>query len=398
MGTNQAKHKIRNYIIKSLVIALPVGGIVSYLFGPSGPVLKSLNIDLTFLLVPVIGYCVLWLLSRFSRVLIRPRPGPILAVILNGAALAFLSYFLLDQGVLLTHISPEAGDPGFLFDARHLAPWSVLYFAGFTATKLPVLFKTDSWEGLAAPGIAALGQILMGLSIWSSFAIFAHYWSAMNGIGLMFLAGMLVLAVSKLGAYGEKSGNRVVIDISRWLKVSTKRKFFLGLLIAAYVIFIRPAIFSHLPYAFLIEWIIMCIGSLFILMGIRGVIQKWYSLPVKEATWQKHIQQVNHIVDEDFNKLIVLQKDFVEAGSGNDLMPYLKQLLLNNRLNEDEISQTLQPLIEYHGKKIPWYTFGFWRRSLQRSNCDSRRLALGNVVNNLGKITHPVYQNNRRMR
>ena len=163
---------------------------------------------------------------------------------------------------------------------------------------------------------------------------------------MIFFVAVLASAISHLGNYGQNSNKLVLADASKWLKDGPAGKFFLGGLIAAYLIFIRPAIFSVFPYSYLIEWLIFCFLSWRIFSGVRGSLQKRYSVPLRESGWQKHIQKVNNLVDEDFLKLAILQKDYVETGFRRDLLEYLKQILLKNGTPDDEIRHTLSLIIE----------------------------------------------------
>ncbi len=224
------------------------------------------------------------------------------------------------------------------------------------------------------------------------FGIAAVSWPPAHKLGIILLAAILAVVVSYLGFYSRKVDNPVIADALAWLKAAPAGKFFIGGLIAAYIIFIRPAIVSISPYAYLIEWVIVCIVGWRIFTGIKNSLQKRYSRPFKESPWKKHIQKVDDLVDEEFDKLVILQQDFIEGGPRRNLLAYLKQALITNGFKEDEIGQSLRPLIEHSERRIPWYAIWFWRRRYRKLNQSRRRQALDDTVKNLGILSHPAHR------
>jgi hypothetical protein len=225
---------------------------------------------------------------------------------------------------------------------------------------------------------------LIGYSLWRAFNLFSNSWSAAAGMGTVLFVAMLSVAFSHLGAYGEKAGNLFLADISRWIKSGPIGKVFLGGTLAAYVIFIRPAIFSFSTSAYLIEWLIFCFVAWLIFEATKGGLEKQYVVPLKESQWLKHVQKVDDLRDEDFNKIVVLQEDFVEGGTRRDLLLYLKQVLVDNGKNEAEIGESLHLIIEHSDRQVPWYVFGWWKRRILRQNRLTRRKSLDNTIKLLG--------------
>jgi hypothetical protein len=215
-------------------------------------------------------------------------------------------------------------------------------------------------------------------------------WPPAGKLGIVLLAAISAVAVSNFGFFSGKVDNPVIDDALGWLKAEPVSKFFLGGVIAAYIIFIRPAIGSISPYAYLIEWVIVCFAGWRIVASINNSLQTRYSRPYKESPWRKHIQKVDNLVDEEFDKLAILQQDFVEGGPRRNLLNYMKQIMVSNGFEEDEINRSLQPLIEHSEGKIPWYAIWFWRRHFLELNQNRRRQALDYTVNNLEMLSHPA--------
>jgi len=212
--------------------------------------------------------------------------------------------------------------------------------------------------------------------MWQCYTAFSPSWPPAGGIGLVFLVAMLVLAVSSISSYGQRSLNPILVDAAYWLNEGPAGKFFLGAFIATYLIFVRPAIFSFFPSAFLIEWLVFCLVSWGIFAGIRNFLKNRYSRVLPESDWQRHVQEVNYLADEDFVKLVMLQKDYVENGERHRLLEYLKTILTRNGFYGDQIGGTLNPIARQKDIQAPWYLFGFSDGRCARLNRQNRRDSL----------------------
>jgi hypothetical protein len=379
----------RRHLIISLAFAAAACGTCFYIFSSFGPIFKYWHIDLSFLILPFLGYYILRLASRLSGGLVRSFRGLAAANVLNGLAFGFLSYFILSQALLFTRLPVMGKAQNFLTDITHMTTAALLISGGYIIYSIARLLTETPRDRLISPAGSAVGVILMGCGVWQCLNCFSPSWPPAGGIGLIFLIAAVFMAFSDLGNYGQDVSNQILSDFSKWLKEGPTGKFFLGGFIAAYLIFVRPAIFSIFPYAFLVEWLVFCLISWRIFDSVKNFLRKRYSQPLKESGWQKHVQKVNDLTDEDFIKLAVLQKDYVETGTRRDLLEYLKQILVKNGLNEKEIGNTLRPIIEHSDIKSPWYCIGFLRRRFNRQNRHNRRLSLKDTMQNLNMIAYP---------
>jgi hypothetical protein len=271
---------------------------------------------------------------------------------------------------------------GFFLNLSHMAIYVVLFIAGYTITRISNLLLTNSIERIIRPSIKASGIVMMGFGLWQGFDVFSAAWSPAGGIGLILLSSMLAVAVCCLGSYSENIRYTLLLDTLQWLKESPVAMFFIAGLIAADFIFIRPAIISLSPYAHLIEWAIICFIFWRIFSSLTGSLDKRHAAPVKETGWSKHVQQVDELFDEEFNKLTMLQEEYVYAGFRHDLMAYIKQMLMHNGLNDIEIGQAMLPIVEHTDRKVPWYAFWFWKNRILKENRQNRLKSLDETVLN----------------
>ncbi len=392
VDNNLAIHrKQRNRLIKSLVINLAAIGLVVYLLIPAGPIFSTGKTDLSFLLLPLVGYFVLRLASAFCLIYIASRAGYAAVCILRGAATAFLLFWLFDKAILLTRISMLAGLQKFLSGLTEIDGFAVLFVFGATLARVCGLYKMQTNEKYLGPLGISLGQFIMGFSLWRAVGYYSLYWKPLEGMGLILMIGMSALALSTLGLLGDKSGYPLMADFCTWLRSSPVGKFILGAALAAYLIFLRPILFKYVPYGFLIEWILLCLITWQIYRDIHNILRTRHTAVAVEQDWQKHVQQIDDLIDEDFDKIGLLQRDFVELGSRRALLNYLKQVLRNNNLTDDQINECLMNLIEYSDKKIPWYIIWIWRKRKIKLNLENRKRALQDTIHNLAEIAHPAY-------
>jgi hypothetical protein len=376
--------------IRPFIFAFIACGIFYYLFGSFGPIFKILNTDLSFLMLPFMGYYVLRLFSRLIGLAKPSRNLTACALILDGIAFSFFSYFFFHQTPLFAKVNNLDQYKWLFIEIQRLSIFSILFFAGLTVVRLSSLLKDTKWETRAYPAVLASGQIMMGIALWQSSAAFSQSWAPFKGIGLILFTGMLAVAISSAGNYGKKSRYPIIADISEWFKNGPTGKFFFGLLLAAYFIFLRPMIITATPWASIIEWLIVCIVSGIILFSIRMRLKDNYSLPVKESSWQAHVQEIDEFADEDLEKMVSLQQSFINLSSKGNLVELLQRILKENGLNEKEISNILAAISEYRDRKTPWFFFSFWKRRILRQNLKNRKQVLDNTIIKLESLIRPM--------
>jgi hypothetical protein len=379
----------RQQLTRSLVLCLIACIFTAAVFSPVGLVTRWTGIDLSFLLLPILGYCIIRLLSRPIAVTFFPVASEVLACVLNGAALALAGYLFFSQADLLTRIPWLSGSRALLDNLIRIPGYWVVIVTGYTLLEANVPVRFLLHTRAVAPLFSAAGYVLIGTGLWRNLAVFSSSWPAADGIGLVIFCTLLVLAATRLGWYGLAAANPLLADTARWLTAKPWEKILAGGLIAAYVIFIREALFDHISTAYLIEWLIFCVLSWRIFESIREGLEKRYVVSLKDSGWQKHVQRVEDLIDENFNKLVILQEDFVAGGSRQEILNYIRQLLVQNGQSEEEVVRSLRPIIEHNDRKVPWYAFDFWQRRIIKLNRLNRRKSLDDTINKLAEIGTP---------
>jgi hypothetical protein len=379
--------------IKPVIFALLYSAVAFYLFSSLGPISRYLHADVTFLVLPFLGYYFLRLISRLCPIFFPTRRGFIAALILNGLAFSFFSFFFLDHAQELSNIPSWSHFQLFFAYLKQLTVPAILFFAGYTVAKLVEPIKLTAAGSRVFPIVLSVGQSLIGYSLWRASSVFYPSWSPSRGIGLILFTGMLTVAVSGLGEYGLKSKYPIIVDTADWLKTSPVGKFYLGALFATYFIFIRPAVMSATPWGHIIEWLIVCGISWYIVATAKASLDDKYCLPVKETDWQKHSQEISESVSEDFKRLVRLQEGFVRRSDKVNLVDSLQQTLKLNNMSDDEINSLLANIKEHKDRKVPWYAFGVWKRRILMKNHQIRREVLAKTISNLETVSQPTRHN-----
>jgi hypothetical protein len=372
----------RQYLIKSLLFCFIACGITAVLFSPPGLITRYSGIDLSFVLLPFLGYFIIRFISKQIGVLVFPASGDLLSVILDGIALSFGAYFFFSGAPLLARIPFLSGSKAYLENLSQVPLYLIVIIAGNTLLTLSGPLQVFVRRTIS-PLLSAAGWILIGLGSWQSLNTLAASWSLSSGIGLIFFISSLVMAVTKIGRYGTAASSPLLSEVTQWLAARPSEKFLGAALIAAYFVFIRGILFKYFSTAYLIEWLFFCFLSWRIFTVIKNNLEKNYVVPLNDSAWQKHVQVVDDMMDENFNKLVLMQEDFVDAGSRRELIMQLRKVLVQNGYSEDEIVVMLQPMIEYSDLKVPWYAWGFIRRRILDQNHTRRCKTLENTIQNM---------------
>ena len=380
--------------VRPLVFAVIACAITILLFSPAGIIYK--NADISFLTAPLLCLFIIRLFSQLSAVYIPGfsayKTGMAVAGTLNGLAFSLFFFLLLNNIQVLAKFFLFQHMSGFLADLHTAAGLVVLFITGITISKLADIIIETNAGRVFSPLINALGQFLAGLAIWRFLAAFSSPGGVADKIGLVFFAGILALALSNAGHYGENSKNPFIADAALWLTSRQLLIFCIGAFIAVYVLFIRPAITDAFRYAAIIEWLIVCFIGWRLFSGIKNGLRLRYAVEVNETDWQKHVQLLNNLQGTEFPYLADIQDTFTAQGSRDSLLIYLALLLHNNKIPPEEIQRILHPLINYEDAKMPWFAFGWEQRRILKRNEVNRRQILAAMMADLKYIMNPASQ------
>jgi hypothetical protein len=183
--------------------------------------------------------------------------------------------------------------------------------------------------------------------------------------------------------------NHLLRDILDWMLKHPARLLFYSILGLSYFVFARPMLYSVSSYAYLIEWIIICVIGYQILNFVKNTLKLHHSGPDIDKEWRRHQQIINSIEDEDFNKMVLLQQEFVQSGARHNILLYLRQQLVSNGVSETQINSLLRPVIEYNDVNKRWYYRWFFKKQIILVNRYRRTQVLVEAIDSIREMLYP---------
>jgi hypothetical protein len=359
----------RNKLVLYLTIALLGCVLLVWLCSSSGPFVRFWHFDASFLIPPLLVWLFLFLLAAIFPLVIIHNVAKILAVALRYVAVAISCALVLQHFELFSRIAILGSHLDALYVIKSSALWVVLFWIGAGLYHLSNYLRPGNASGPGyRPVISMLGFLAMGTSLWRTMDIVGTHWSALQGSGIVLGLSMIVVSLSRLVAYITTPLSFLISDVLKWMLVNPVKLFWVTILIMLYFIFARPRLYALLPYAYLIEWVFVCFIGYQILNSVKQNLQAHNYREAIQQDWRKHQQIVNRIEDEDFNKMIILQDEFIQSGLRRNLLYFLQQLLLRNGVSESQITDILQPVIEYNDARTRWYSRWFFKNRLEQKN------------------------------
>ena len=360
--------------IVPVTVCVIFSGLTVFLLSPLSPAGRFIQVDLSYLMGPIIAFLVIRLGRRLAIIFIPSLAGRLLACSLSGASAAiFLSTFLN----WVRRVSQIEAQVSSIISL--IIGYSIILIAGITIYMLAKILDEEKNTRWASPVTRAAGLLTIGVSIHAALNAFAEIWEFAPSVGLVVLAGFIASAISSLAEYGEMAKNRYIADISQLISKSGFWMFTLGALMFSYVVLIRPSITDSFAYTPLVEWGIVCLVALWLYRWARLSVKE-KSTPLKTTKVEKHSQQIKEMMDAQLHYLGTMQEAFVEKGNRPKLLVSLINMLLENGWDRDRISEVLVPLIDYEEAKAPWYAFIWDQNRIQSRGEATRRQILTNII------------------
>lgn len=388
-GKYRGKDLNKKSIISPIIPCIVLSATVIYLFSNIGPLFNYLSLDLSYLIFPVVGYCLIRMVAKLARFFLKGLPSRYGYIVLNGFAVAFIAYMLLNilpsTSNLFIYLSRLSqlnfySVLPYLQVLASLKYHAVVIVAGGTVVKLASpLEEFEKWGKTVQPALTATGVLVAGYAMLDMLKPLNALGMSIDRVGVTLFIGLIAVMVGVISTYGQSSKNRLISDACNWLRMSQARNFTLGVLFGIYMLFVRPWVIAMFSYAPLIEWGVVCFIVWMMYSGVKFRI-KHFSGEFQVSPWIKHVQKVERKTGEDFVQLNIIQKDFLEHGYKSELLVYATKILHDNNVDFYKICQILGPLINYQDIKIPWFAFGWEKQRVIRRNKENRKRVLDNLI------------------
>ncbi len=227
------------------------------------------------------------------------------------------------------------------------ALFSILAIAGYTIKRIfDVTESTPTGKRWYNVG-TALGMITAGFGFWQALVSFNEFRVWPGKLALIIFSGIIGIAVSRLAAYRGKRQGDLWWGIIGWLESMPVTKFFIGIAFGLYLVYLRPYLNIDKDVLMIFEWFLLCTLGLIILIRVWMGIGHNYTGEEREITWRKHQPQAEKLTGTSHDYMIRVERQFVSTGEAMGLYVLLIILLDDNRINEKDIVQSVEPLIKY---------------------------------------------------
>jgi len=379
-----------NKIVLLILGAAAAIGLAVFVLGPSGPLVGLSGLDLNFVLIPLLLLIIISFSALLVRLLVVSTYVALGSIILNYAAVSLCSYLLFDRLILFSRLPSLAEHTEVLNALSSISVWLALFWLGCCLIHCSRFLRSaGGFKRYLTTLLSLAGFVVCGVTIWQTAGLLGPLVQWLPGAGQVLGVALMAVGISRLAGLALENSASIINEALVWLANSGAAVFWITLAAAAYYVYLRPLLYRISQYAYLIEWILFCIVGLIVLSALRNRLKSLHSLPLVELLWSKHRQTINLIADDDYNKMVVLQLDFIDSGSHRDLLVYLHRLLAANGVTEEEIGSYLQPLIEYSDIKKNRLYLSLFKKRITRDNRARRNYALEQTLNNIrGLVYH----------
>ncbi len=387
------RNKYRNKLVfLSLTAALGIG-LVFFTFNSDGLMMRLWKADLSFLLSPILILLISLIVSSALPLFLRDSHSQQYSIILQYSAMAVFTFMVFGWLTLLSRFPALSGQLDILNTLTTSAVFVALFWVGSGCYRISTLLAENKPSSRTfQPLMAMLGFALVSVSFWKTLDDISAFWPILNGTGFMIGMALIVVALSRLFAYISSPMTFMFGEIIKWSVKFPAKLFLMVVLVLAYFVYARPMLYAISDKGYLIEWVIICFAGYQILNTVKKHLNGHCAQSAKETHWEKHQQRVDEIADDDFNKMIILQQEFIESAIRRNLLQFLKQLLVRNGIQEIQIHHLLQPLIEYSDAKRHWYQHWFFKKQLLQANRYHRSQALEDTFGKIRAALYPAHK------
>jgi hypothetical protein len=254
-----------------------------------------------------------------------------------------------------------------VFAFHRAALFSILAITGYTINRIfNVIESTPAGKRFYNAG-TALGMLIAGFGFWQALVSFNEFRVWPGRFALIIFSGIIGVAVSRLAAYRGKRSGGLWWGIIGWLEGMPSVKFLIGIVIGLYLVYLRPYLTIDKDVLILFEWFLLFVLGLIIFLRVWTGIGHNYTDEGREQNWRKHHPQAEKLTGTSHDYMIRMERQFVTTGEAMGLYVLLIILLDNNRVNESDIVQSVEPLIKYDvGQQTRDKTALLSRRAIRR--------------------------------
>lgn len=197
--------------------------------------------------------------------------------------------------------------------------------------------------------------------------------------------GFLLAAITVLFYPLKYSDRSAIKKIGGWMGTGTSSKFIIGLIIAAYILFLRQYLYGISANITLIcEWLSIGLIAVASYLRLRSKLES-ISAPLLLETWKKHQQKLNLKSSEELETLSRKVEDFLKYGKKTDILLFLFNFLFERMVHVDRIDSALVDLIDYQEPQRSRFIFSWEAELVNKANIQKRAEVLTKTIKNLNE-------------
>jgi hypothetical protein len=374
-------------LLPGILLSALVAGAGYLILGSGGVVTRAAGLDLSFWLLSFYVFAGMLAASTLVRVLV-PRSSShgswwtALASLLFWAGLTQLAYFLLHglgragSALEATKSYRHAGEIArpYLATIQQSGGW-VACSLGVMAVYWPTAFYWNQRKYATFHPLLKGGTVLvLGAIAWRALASLEAIGGIYPGLGAVVFAAFFGICLTRIAEYGRYHTSPVISQVAGWVTASAFRNANIGAFAVLYAVFTRPALYSALVYAPLLEAAAVAAIGLYFLRRPSEMVKKT-SEPAAQPlwlSWRRHQQVVAGVPDQAFERVVAMQHALLSTGDRSPMVTHLTTTLSDNGVPLDLIAHIVTPLV-HHDEKVPGKGDYRWMALIPGEN--SRRAA-----------------------
>ncbi len=267
----------------------------------------------------------------------------------------------------------------------HLAVPSAGLMALLTLYRSFDFWAAQSGRQWLSPALGAVVALVWGIGLSLMLRSLGPLWAPLPTVGLAALGTALVLTAAFLLSYLKNSSVPLLAGLGGWASTSAFQASLLGAFLSFYITLVRPALYEHLRYAAVLEWL----GVGLVLVALYRVVETFLNRTYAEAEeeelwlqWVNHQQVIVVIPDPNLKYAEAVQRQFLEDGLREPLLVYVTSVLAWNETPQQVIARVIRPLVQHQDDHSGWLPslFPWQRKREEQRNRQTRNTILAELV------------------
>jgi hypothetical protein len=355
--------------------------LISYWFlYPNGLIVQFLNVDLSFLILPLVILSTALYASAIINAIFTLKIAKIIGNALKGLAIALAIYLLIP--CLGRFLMSRA----LLDILSSLNYWLLLFMLTVIFNNIARSLADLYHEPLLEISSTSLFLFLTGFLLNNILSILILYLPPPidKFPPEIFFWSFIVAAVISLFSILRNFPNPYLHFIGVKVGSNIAGITLLSILTLTYFSVLRPYITKYFPYIAnvisLIEWGVVCLSFWVFYRNLRNQVNKFLMEPLHIGNWTTLRQEIEHHVDLEQINVSKIVEEFINCGVKDGIITHIVSVMLSNGVSEEKIRGIVRRLIEYQDIPYPKIRLSPWIKRVDEENKMRRKDVLQKML------------------